>query len=75
MTGTRRRMWSTLRFWGSTVGAAARRQLRALMPPITPGVFFRALAGVLLFFCGLVAGVWLIIRYRRQSQGGGTWAR
>lgn len=68
MTGTGRRMRNKLRSWGSTMGTAAARQLRALMPPITPGVFFRALAGVLLFFCGIVWGVWLIIRYRRQSQ-------
>ena len=29
---------------------------------------FRALCGVLLFLCGIVAGVWLIIRYRRHEQ-------
>lgn len=68
MTGTSRRMRSKLRTWGDTMGTAAGRQLRALMPPITPGVFFRALGGILLFFCGLVLGVWLIIRSRRHSQ-------
>jgi hypothetical protein len=52
------------------MGAAARRQLRALIPPITPGLIFRALLGVLLFFCGIVFGVWLIIRFRRHIQAG-----
>ena len=46
---------------------AAGNQLRALMPPITPRVFFRALGGVLLFLCGIVLGFWLIIRYREAS--------
>ena len=68
MTGTGRRMRSKLRSWGYMVGTAAGRQLRALIPPITPGVFFRALGGVLLFFCGIVLGVLLIIRLRRHSQ-------
>jgi hypothetical protein len=49
-------------------GAAAGRQLRALMPPMTPRVIFRALLGVLLFLCGIVFGAWLIIRFRRHSQ-------
>jgi hypothetical protein len=35
---------------------------------ITPAVFFRALGGVLLFLCGIVLGVWVIIRYRRQER-------
>jgi hypothetical protein len=61
-------MRSKLRSWGNTMGTAAGRQLRALMPPITPGVIFRALVGILLFFCGIVLGVWIIIRYRRHSQ-------
>jgi hypothetical protein len=50
------------------MGTAAGKQLRALMPPITPGVFFRALGGILLFLCGIVLGVWLIIRTRRHIQ-------
>jgi hypothetical protein len=46
--------------------AAAGRKLRALIPPMSPRVIFRALLGVLLFFCGIVFGVWLIIRFRRH---------
>jgi hypothetical protein len=46
------------------------RQLRALIPPVTPKVFFLALLGFLLFFCGLIVGIWLIIRYRRRAQDG-----
>jgi len=61
-------MRNTLRSWGDTMGAAAGQRLRALMPPTTPRVIFRALLGVLLFFCGIVFGVWLIIRYRRHIQ-------
>lgn len=48
--------------------AAAGRKLRALIPPMSPKVIFRALLGVLLFFCGIVFGVWLIIRFRRHVQ-------
>jgi len=40
--------------------------LRSLLPPATPRFIFRAILGVLLFFCGIVLGVWLIFRYRRQ---------
>jgi hypothetical protein len=61
-------MRNKLRSWGDMMGTAARKQLRALMPPITPGVFFRALGGILLFLCGIVLGVWLIIRTRRHIQ-------
>jgi len=61
-------MRSKLRSWGSMMGAAAGRRLRALIPPITLRVFFRALGGALLFICGIVWGVWLIIRFRRHSQ-------
>lgn len=42
--------------------------MRALIPPMTPGMIFRALLGVLVFFCGIVFGVWLIIRYRRHER-------
>ena len=42
------------------------QQLRSLIPPITPRLIFRAILGVLLFFCGIVFGVWLIIRFRRH---------
>jgi hypothetical protein len=48
------------------MGAAAGQQLRALKPQMTPRVIFRALLGVLLFFCGIVFGAWLIIRFRRH---------
>ena len=61
-------MRSKLRSWGYLMGAAAGRQLRALIPPVTPRVIFRALLGLLLFFCGIVFGVWLIIRFRRHFQ-------
>jgi hypothetical protein len=71
MTGTGRRMRSNLRSWGSMMAAAAGRQLRALILPMTPRVIFRALLGVLLFFCGIVFGVWLIIRFRRRIQDSG----
>jgi positive regulator of sigma E activity len=42
--------------------------LRALIPPMTPSVIFRAILGVLLFFCGIVLGFWLIFRFRRQIR-------
>lgn len=68
MTGTGRHMRSKLRSWGYMKGAAAARQLRALILPITPRVIFRALLGVFLFLCGIVFGIWLIIRFRRHVQ-------
>jgi len=37
---------------------------------MTPKVIFRALLGVLLFFCGIVFGAWLIIRFRRRILDG-----
>ena len=49
-------------------GATAARQWRALIPPITPGLILRALLGAFLFLCGIVLGVWLIIRFRLRSQ-------
>jgi len=67
MTGTGRRLLDKLRSLGSAMGGAIARNLRALMPPITLGTFLRALCGVLLFFCGIIAGIWIIIRYRRSS--------
>lgn len=63
-------MRSQLRSWGYMIRAAAGRQLRALIPPITPGMIFRAVLGVLLFFCGIIFGVWLIIRFRRHIEHG-----
>ncbi len=47
------------------------RRLRALLPPITPMFILLALLGVLLFLCGLVYGVWLIIRFRHRHPEGG----
>jgi hypothetical protein len=64
-------MRNTLRSWGYMTGAAARRRLRALIPPITPRLIFRAILGVLLFFCGIVFGAWLIFRFRRHGHPGG----
>jgi hypothetical protein len=66
MTGTARRIRSKLQACGYTMQTAAGRQLRALTPPITPALFFRALGRVVLFFCGIVVGIWLIIRFRRD---------
>jgi hypothetical protein len=51
---------------------AAKQQLRALIPPMTPWFILRALFGVILFFCGIVFGVWLIIRFRRLDRGNGA---
>ena len=70
MAGRRPRMRGTLRSWVPRMGAAAGRQLRALMPPMTPMVLFRALLGVVLCFCGIVFGAWLIIRFRQHIQDG-----
>ena len=53
---------------GSAVGVNDGQQLRALLPPITPRLIFRAILGVLLFFCGIVLGAWLIFRFRRHVQ-------
>lgn len=65
-------MRSKLRSPGYMMGAAAGRQLRALILPMTPRVILRALLGVFLFLCGIVCGivfgVWLIIRFRRHVQ-------
>jgi hypothetical protein len=72
MTGGKHRLLDKLRSWVYLAGAAAGRQLRALMPPMTARVFFRALLGALLFFCGIVFGVWLIIRLRRHIQDSGS---
>lgn len=42
--------------------------LRALLPPITPGFVLRAILGAILFFCGIVYGMWLIFRFRRRGE-------
>lgn len=49
--------------------AVAARRLLALIPR-TPTTILRALLGVLLFFCGIIFGAWLIIRFRRHTQNG-----
>lgn len=53
---------------GPAVGVNDARELRALLPPINLRLIFRALLGVLLFFCGIVLGAWLIFRFRRHVQ-------
>jgi len=65
MTGGERQMTSKLESHDLAMGETA---ARPLTPPITPRVIFRALLGVLLFFCGIVFGVWLIFRFRRHIQ-------
>jgi hypothetical protein len=70
MTGTWRCLPRHLKAHGRAVGAAALQHLRGLIPPLTLRVIFRALLGVLLFFCGIVFGAWLIFRYRRQIENG-----
>lgn len=39
--------------------------IKAIRPPITPMLILKALLGIVLFFAGIIFGVWLIIRYRR----------
>jgi hypothetical protein len=68
MTGRGHRTRSKLRSLGYVMGAAAGRQIRALIPPITPRVILRALFGILLFLCGILFGLWLLIRFRRRVQ-------
>lgn len=46
--------------------AEAVKRIPGLIPR-TPGTIFRAFLGVLLFFCGILLGVWLIIRFRRDA--------
>jgi len=53
----------------AAAGSTAAKQLRALIPPMTPGLILRVLFGVFLFFGGIVFGVWLIIRSRRLDRG------
>lgn len=68
MTGTGRHLRGKPRSGGYMTGADAGRQLRAEILPMTPRVIFRALLGVFLFLCGIVFGIWLIIRFRRHVQ-------
>lgn len=50
----------------SSDNAEAGKHIPGLIPR-TRGTLFRALFGVLLFFCGILLGVWLIIRFRRDT--------
>lgn len=65
MTGKQRPLTSEP---GPGVGVKDTRPLRALRPPLTPGLILRAVLGVLLFFVGLVLGVWLVFRSRRSQD-------
>ena len=65
MTGTQRRK-ITPGAPGSVTRGTLASQLRSLLPPVTPRLIFRALLGVLLFFCGIVLGAWLLFRFRRD---------
>jgi hypothetical protein len=49
--------------------AEAVRRTPGLIPR-TPGTILRALLGVLLFFCGVLFGIWLIVRFRRAAADG-----
>jgi hypothetical protein len=60
-------MTSRLESDGPAMGETA---ARSLTPAITPIFILRALLGVLLFFCGIVFGAWLIILFRRRLQDG-----
>jgi hypothetical protein len=55
----------------AAVRSAVSKALRALIPPITPGFILRALLGLVLFFIGIVFGVWLIIRFRGLDRAPG----
>jgi hypothetical protein len=68
MTGRQWQMMTTPRSSGPALRGNDAPQLRALLPPITPRAIFRALLGVLLFFCGIALGAWLIFRFRRHLQ-------
>ena len=59
----------------AAAGSTAAKQLRALIPPMTPGLILRVLFGVFLFFGGIVFGVWLIIRSRRLDGSGRSSSR
>jgi uncharacterized membrane protein HdeD (DUF308 family) len=61
-----RAIWESLK---SSVKSAAAASLRAMKPPVTPVLILKVLLGIVLFFSGIVLGVWLIIRYRRRPAG------
>ena len=68
MPGRQRQLTSKPGPSGPPAGAKATRRRHALLPPLTPGVIFRALLGVLLFFLGILWGAWLILRFRRHTK-------
>lgn len=49
--------------------SAALELLHAIRPRVTPMLILKALLGILLFFIGIIMGIWFIIRYRRQLPG------
>jgi hypothetical protein len=55
----------------AAAGSTAAKLVRALIP-MTPGLILRVLLSAFLFFCGIVFGVWLIIRFRRLDRGNGS---
>lgn len=70
MTGRGRYLLWHLKARGRAIASTALHHIRGLIPPLTLRVIARALLGVLLFFCGIVFGAWLIFRYRRQIENG-----
>lgn len=68
MTRRRHQLSRSLDRLKDAVKSAAVEGLRAL---ITPRMILLALLGVLLFLCGLVYGLWLIIRFRHRDPGVG----
>ena len=58
-----RAIWKRLK---DSVRSALTAGLKALRPPITPMLILKVLLGLLLFFCGVIYGIWLIIRHRRS---------
>lgn len=40
--------------------------LKVIKLPVTPMLILKALLGILVFFIGIICGIWLIIRYRRR---------
>ena len=68
MPGTQRQLSSKPGPSGPRGEVKDTRQLRTLLPRLTPGVIFRLLLGVLLFLFGIIWGAWLILRFRRHRQ-------
>ncbi len=61
-----RAIWERLR---SSMKSVATMWLRAIRPSVTPMLILKALLGIVVFFAGIVLGIWLIIRYRRVLPG------